>query len=83
MAVTNTIGVQAITPSDTTTFSPPMKRLWAGVAGNLTLIDSNGNTVAFTAFPIGQWVSFHTSGVSAVKATGTTSTNVIGDTNPE
>lgn len=70
----------AVTPSDTVALAVPLKRIWVGVTGTLTVIDTSGVTVLLTAFPAGQWVKFTMSPVAQVKATGTTATGVVGDT---
>jgi hypothetical protein len=71
----------AVTPSDGTALGTPLKRIWAGVTGTVTVIDTFGNTVLLTGFPAGSWVPFPMSPIAYVKATGTTATGIVGDTN--
>lgn len=73
-------GQQNITTSDTTVYSPPLKRLYVGVAGDVSLVDVYGNTSLLKALPQ-NWYSFANTPISKVKATGTTATNIVGDTN--
>jgi hypothetical protein len=80
------MALQAITPSDSTTYNPPLKRLWCGVAGTsatVAVVDVNGNAVTLENPQQGQWIKFHNSPIAKVKSTGTTASAIVGDTMPE
>jgi hypothetical protein len=65
----------SITTSNTTTYSPPLRAIYVGGAGNITLDTPGGQTnIVFTAVPVGSilWVQ-------AVKVkTATTATLLVG-----
>lgn len=63
----------AITPSDTT--AQTYRAIYVGGAGNVTVITTGGNTVTFTAPPVGTIIPVE---VSYVKATLTTATLLVG-----
>lgn len=66
------LGSRAVTPSDTVDIvGGPARALWVVVAGNLSFVDAEGNTVNLTAVP-----AFTVVPVAAtrVRATGTTAT---------
>lgn len=65
---------QAITVSDVTVYSPPLEAIYVGGAGNVTVITSGGDTVTFTAPPVGSKIE---GSFSKVKA-ATTATLLIG-----
>lgn len=65
----------SITPNDSTTFTTNTRRIYVGGAGNLTLITADGTTVTFEAVPVGMVLPVQ---AKAVKATGTTATNLVG-----
>ncbi len=67
----------AITPSDTAGNGLPnfTRGLFVGGAGNLVVIDTQGNTTTFTNVQAGQILPI---AVQQVKATGTTCTNIVG-----
>jgi len=65
-----------ITPSDTLVYSPPLRGIWVGVAGNLAVMMVGDNTpVTLANVPAG-W--FQAAVVSRVMATNTTATTMIG-----
>jgi len=66
----------AIVPTDVaaTTFGP-VRRVYCGGAGNITLITPQGNSVLFTAVPAG--VTLEVAAIR-VAATGTTATALVG-----
>lgn len=43
----------AVTKSDVTTYSPMFDALYVGGAGNVTIVDGDGNTVEFVGVPAG------------------------------
>jgi hypothetical protein len=49
--------------------------LYVGGAGNLAVVTEAGNTVTFTAVPVGTQLEIR---VKQVLATGTTATNIVG-----
>jgi hypothetical protein len=80
------MALQAITPSDSTTFNPPLKRLFVGVATSgqtVAVVDVNGNAATLENPQVGVWIKFHNSPIAKVKSTGTTASAIVGDTNPE
>ena len=66
-------GAKAITPSDTAdnTFSA----IYVGGAGSVTVVMESGDTVLFTAPPVGTILPIR---VKKVNATGTTATLLVG-----
>lgn len=85
MAVPNSIdalgvaaGSIAVTPSNSVSYSGAngtiARGLYVGGAGNVTLVDYNGNVTLFTAVPVGTILPIaHT----RVNVTGTTATNMV------
>lgn len=65
-----------ITPSDTTTFAPPLRAIWVGGAGAVAVL-MNDDTVAVTlaAVPVGTLLNVS---VIKVMATNTTATLMVG-----
>jgi hypothetical protein len=63
----------AVTPSDTTDLNFVTTALYVGGAGDVTIIDANGNTTLFKAVPVGTTLNVS---AARVKATGTTATNI-------
>ena len=66
----------AITTSDTTTYSPPLRMIWVGGTGAVAvLLNGDQSAVTLTAVPAGSMLN-----VSAVKvmSTNTTATNMVG-----
>lgn len=64
----------AVTPSDTVFFADGVARaLYVGVAGDVTLVTSGGNTVLFKAAPVGILAVACT----RVNSTATTATNMV------
>lgn len=76
------MAILAITPSDGTAIAGgPVRKLYAGtsVSGTITVIDVLGNTAQLQAVPADQWITFGTA-IAFVKATGTSASNIVGDT---
>lgn len=65
----------AITTSDSTVYSPPLRGIYVGVTGNINVITPNGTTVLFSNVPAGFILPVY---CSRVKATSTTATTLIG-----
>lgn len=42
------VDAKAITPSDSDTYTPPLRALWVGTAGNVAVVTMQGTTVTFT-----------------------------------
>jgi hypothetical protein len=63
----------AVTPSDVLNIGPATRALYIGGTGNLTVLMAGGQTVLFTALPIG-WYPIS---VTRVFSTGTTATNIV------
>ena len=66
-------GGKAITPSDTVL--QQYNAIYVGGAGNLTVIAESGDSLLFTAPPVGTIIPIK---VTKVMATGTTATALIG-----
>jgi len=64
---------QAVTPNDDTDLSPGPALLYIGVSGDLTVNDTDGNTLTFVDADHG-WFPFL---VTRVLSTGTAATNII------
>lgn len=65
----------AITPSDSTIFNPPIRGIYVGGAGNVSVVTVLGSTVTFTAPPVGTILDIK---CTQVRLTGTTATNLVG-----
>ena len=63
---------QAITPSNTATNA--FSYIYVGGAGNVVVQTEDGQTVTFTAVPVGQYIWVRTQKVT----TATTATNLVG-----
>lgn len=72
MTATTYGGAVAITPSDTAGNS--FRAIYVGGAGNVTVVTEGGNTVTFTAPPVGTIIPIRTQRVTAA----TTATLLIG-----
>jgi hypothetical protein len=64
----------AVTPDDDNDLNDTTRALYIGGAGNVTIIDANGNTTTFEAVPVGMILPVR---ASRVMATGTTATNIV------
>lgn len=64
----------AVTPSDTVDLTSLTRAVYVGSVGTLTVIMSNGTTVALAAVPAGTWLWIS---VSRVKATGTSAGSIV------
>ncbi len=63
----------AVTLSDTDDLAVVARALYVGTTGNITLITPNGQTVLFTAVPVGILPVM----CSRVKSTGTTASTIV------
>lgn len=67
----------AITKSDSTTYNPPLKKLWVGGAGNVAvLLSGDSAAVTLTGATAGQWIEGLS--ISKVMSTNTTATLIVG-----
>jgi hypothetical protein len=66
----------AITPSDSDDLSIAIRQIYIGVGGNVTVVDTAGNTVTHINVAQGGYIGPFS--VARVKATGTTATNLVG-----
>jgi len=68
--------LEAVTPSDSTTYDPPLRALFVGGAGNLAVIaEDDAAAVTMTGVPAGSLVPVM---VKKVMSTSTTATNIVG-----
>ena len=65
----------AIAPSDGTPLAETTRALYVGGTGDLTLVLAGGTELAFANVPAGALLPVR---ATAVKATGTTATNLVG-----
>ncbi len=66
-------GCLTVTPSDTNTYAAPVT-IFVGVGGNVTCSPASGDADVVAIMPTGGTIPFR---VMAVKATGTTATNLL------
>ncbi len=67
---------QAITKSDSTTYSPSIRLLYVGGAGDVAIMTRDGDTVTIAGLAAGaviDWVLIY-----KVMSTNTTATNIVG-----
>ncbi len=66
----------AITASDVTVYDPPIKAIYVGGAGDVTVVggDGSGSSVTFSAPIAGGWLSVQ---ATKVMATGTGATSLV------
>lgn len=64
----------AITPHDTNRLTRPVRGIYVGSTGNITLVTPAGDTVLFSNVPVGVLDQE----AVIVKATGTTASNLVG-----
>lgn len=67
-------GAVAVTPSDATTFDPPLRSLFVGGAGNVTITGLDGVDAVFTGVTAGSILPVCCTKVKAA----TTATNITG-----
>jgi hypothetical protein len=65
----------AITPHDTNPLTKSTRAIYVGGAGNIVLVTSGGDTLTFTAVPVGTILPVE---AKIVKATSTTATLLVG-----
>lgn len=65
-------GAVVVTPTDGLLI-PVTRGIYVGVTGNLAVQMADGQTVTFTALPVG----FHPIQAQIILATGTTATNIL------
>jgi hypothetical protein len=67
--------LEAVTPSDSADLTIGQSRwIFVGGAGNLTVVDEEGNTVLISTVPAGAQLPI---AVTRIKATGTTATLIV------
>lgn len=64
-----------VTKSDETVYSPPLRALYVGGAGNVKIKDALGNTVTLVGLAAGV---VHPIRATMVFSTDTTATNIVG-----
>lgn len=67
--------LQTVTASDTTVYSPAIRQLYVGSAGNVAIEDEAGNRVTFLNVPAGFYLTPFFA--KKVLATGTTASALI------
>lgn len=66
----------AVTPNDVTVYTPPLRSLYVGGTGNLTVrLQGMSTTVTLSSVPVGMIDDLR---IAQVMATGTTATNMAG-----
>lgn len=65
----------AVTKSDATVYSPPLRALYVGGTGNVKIKDAVGNTVTLVALAAGV---VHPIRATMVFSTDTTATDIVG-----
>lgn len=65
----------AVTPSDSTLFTPAVRQLYVGVGGNVTVETDQGSTITFVNVLGGSYLGPFF--IKRVKATGTTASNIV------
>lgn len=65
----------AVTTSDTTTYNPPVRALYIGGAGDVTIITVGGHTCLFTAMAVK--TLYEIPAAKIIKATGTSATLMV------
>jgi hypothetical protein len=65
----------AVTKSDTTVYSPPLRGLFIGGTGAVSVVTQLGNTVTFTGCVAGQILPIT---CTKVRSTGTDATDIVG-----
>lgn len=69
------VNAVAITPSDSTVYSPTLKGLYVGGTGAVAVKTVGGQTVTFAGVPAGATLFVE---VQQVLATGTAATSIVG-----
>lgn len=67
-------GGEAVTKHDTNELTKVCRALYIGGAGAVTLVTSDGTTLAFAALPVGTLLPVR---AKQVKSTGTDATNIV------
>jgi hypothetical protein len=65
-----------ITPSDVTEFNSPIRRIYVGTAGNVSITTEDGTTHVFQSVAASFYIG--DAFIRKVNATGTTASNLIG-----
>lgn len=66
----------SVTPSDTTTYNPPLMGFRVGTAaGDVAVVDGYGNTVVIPSVQVGETIAGE---YSKIRATSTTATGITG-----
>jgi hypothetical protein len=67
--------MDAVTPSDTLDLAVPCRAVWAGVAGNISIIAADDSVaVLLKGVPAGQWVPVQ---AKRILSTNTTATDIV------
>lgn len=64
-----------VTKSDATVYTPPLRGIWVGGVGDLTVVTQDGSTVTFSAVAAGTLIPI---AATKVMSTGTTASNITG-----
>lgn len=68
------LGAANVTPHDTNELATWSRKLYVGGTGNITLITAEGQTVLYSAIPVGTQIDIS---AKIIKATGTTATLIV------
>ena len=67
--------VAVTTPSDTTTYDPPIRAIYVGTTGNVAITGPDGTVVTLIAPALGVW---HRCAATKIMATNTTAGGIVG-----
>lgn len=68
--------LEVIVPSDTVEYSKPLRQIYVGIGGDVTVVDQKDNVILFSDVPYGFYIT--PIYIKQVKATGTTAQNMVG-----
>ena len=68
------VGIETVTPHDTTTLTSVSRGLWVGGAGNISVLMADGTTGILVGVPAGTLIPIR---VQRVNSTSTTATSIV------
>ena len=69
------VHAEAITISDTTTYTPPFRGVYVGGTGDLAVVMTDGSSATFSAVPAGSLLPIC---VTKIMSAGTSATLIVG-----